>query len=186
MFWRNFKRNEQGVAAIEFAMLLPVIILIFVGTVEVSRYVLMNQKVENAAHSVVDIINRHFQITGDDIERIVNTVPLMVEPFDSAGVEVVITSIHVPEGETEPTTKWQCDFSSGKSLVSSGEGAIPNLPQLELEERDQIITGEIFIKYDPIMDNKIVRDTLGLTTEGMYKIHIARPRFGAFELDPDC
>ena len=177
MFWRRFKQNEQGVAAIEFALLLPLMVLIFVGAVEVSRYVLMHQKVDNAAHSVVDIINQHFQITADDIETIVGTVPLMVEPFDSAGVQVVITSIHVPVGKDEPTTKWQCDFASGRSIVSAGEGESPNLPQLELEERDQVITGEIFINYDPILDNKIVRDVLGLTKDGLYKVHIARPRF---------
>ena len=71
------------------------------------------------------------------------------------------------------------------SRISSGKGAEPYLPQLDLVERDQVLTVEIFLNYVPLIDNDIVRDVLGLTEEGVYKMTVARPRFGSFEFEPE-
>lgn len=177
-------RDQAGVALIEFAFMAPILILLVYGIVEVTRYVQMHQKLDNAGHTLVDVLTQNLNLSLADISDVVATTPSLVAPFDAEGVSVIITSIAVPEHETTPTTLWQVTDGTGQSRISSGKGYEPSLPQLQLVERDQVLTVEIFLQYRPMMDSTLIRNVLGLDEEGVYKLNIARPRYGAFEFEP--
>jgi hypothetical protein len=184
-FLERFYRDEGGVAFIEFVFMLPVFIIIFYGLIEVSRLIQMHQKMGNAAHAVTDLINQNFNISNALINEYASTLPALVSPFDSEGVGMIVTAIEVPLTATQPITAWQRE--SGKvrsSRISGGQGAVPTLPSLSLVPGDQVIAVEIFLDYRPILDNDTVRTMLGISPEGVYKVSIARPRFGAFNLPP--
>lgn len=51
-----FMRAETGVAALEFALVLPVLMVLFMGTVEVSRYYLIFKRVSNTAASMAQLL----------------------------------------------------------------------------------------------------------------------------------
>jgi Flp pilus assembly pilin Flp len=55
---KRIRTNEQGVSMIEFALLLPILIVILLGTVEITRMVLFHQKLDNATARVADLITR--------------------------------------------------------------------------------------------------------------------------------
>ncbi len=171
---------------IEFAFLLPILILMFYGIVEVSRYIQMHQKVDNAGRALVDLLNQNLNLTAATVNDLMGTVPDMVAPFDANGVGVIVSSIKVQEFETEPTTLWQMSYGEIRngSLVTKGKGEPAFLPQLRMVERDQVLTVELFLAYRPLLDTNIVRTVLGLTEQGVYKLNIARPRYGAFEFEP--
>ncbi len=46
------RRDERGIAAIEFAMVLPVMILFVIAVFDVSKAMILNQQVYNAAHTI--------------------------------------------------------------------------------------------------------------------------------------
>jgi len=184
-FAQTFARDERGVAMIEFAFLLPVLVIIFYGLIEVSRLIQMHQKVGNAAHAITDLINQNFNISNALINEYASTLPAMVSPFDSDGVGMTVTAVQVPLTGTEPTTVWQRESGVVRaSRVSAGQGAVPKLPSLALVPGDQVIAVEVFLDYRPILDNDIVKGILGVPADGVYKVSVARPRFGAFNLPP--
>lgn len=182
----SFCKDDRGVAMIEFAFLVPILALMFYGIVEVSRYIQVHQKLDNAASTLLDLLNQNLNLTLDSINTLVDTVPAMIAPYDASDIGVIITSIQVPQGSTTPTTLWQVTSGNIRagSRISSGKGDEPDLPQLPLVERDQVLTVEIFLQYRPLVNNDIVRTILGLTPEGLYKVSIARPRYGSFQFEP--
>lgn len=186
-FLRRFTRDEHGLAFIEFAFLLPILMTLFYGIVEVSRLVQMNQKIGNASHQMVDLINQNMNLSLNLLDAYTDTLPAMVAPYDANGVGVVISCIKVEEGTTDPITQWQ--YVGGTkprpSRISGGKNQPPDPSKIPpLVESDQIITVEIFLDYRPILDNDVVGSILGLDEEGVYRVSIARPRFGAFEFEP--
>jgi Flp pilus assembly protein TadG len=58
LFTRTLRTNQQGVAAIEFALILPILILLLFGTTEMTRYLLTMQKVEKAAYVMTDSLGQ--------------------------------------------------------------------------------------------------------------------------------
>ena len=52
----RFLRDRRGVAAIEFALILPILVLLCLGCFEVPRYVLIWQRIERAASGVSDLV----------------------------------------------------------------------------------------------------------------------------------
>ena len=182
---RRFRCNESGVALIEFALILPFLMIIFYGTIELTRYIQMIQKMDNATSALTDLVNRNFNLSNDSLQKIANAAPAMLQPFSSAGVGLIITAIQHDAGTTQPTTKWQRPyFAAPASKISAGKNNRPNLPQLELQERDQVITVELFLVYKPILNIAVTQSLLGLENNSVYRMNVARPRYGAFELEP--
>jgi len=193
---RTFTRDERGLALIEFAFVMPLLVLVFYGGLEVTRYILMNQKLDNASHTVADLINQNLNIDGPTLTAVVDALGEMVKPYDAADVGVIVTNIRVPAPENpgdpakEPETFWQCSYGNvrgGSKIAGGGEGGAVSLPDLELLEKEQVMVVEVYLDYKPILDNDAIRELLGLNeTQGIYKRSLARPRFGTFEFAPSC
>jgi Flp pilus assembly protein TadG len=49
---RTFNKSEEGLALIEFAFAIPVLIILFIGVVELTRYVLIVQKIEKSVSQI--------------------------------------------------------------------------------------------------------------------------------------
>lgn len=185
----NLGKNERGVAMIEFAFILPILILLFYGVVELTRNILMHQKLDNATHTVIDIINQNLNLRCEDLSQIAGVVPDIISPYDGSGYGVVVTSVKVPTDSVTPQTWWQESFGNargGSKISSGGDGDPVTMPDMNLKEREQVIAVEVYLSYKPIINNDVVRDMLGLTEEGVYKRAFMRPRYGTFEFKPDC
>ena len=79
-----FNKNEDGVAAIEAALILPVAILMFVGIFEVGQMLLLNQKVYAASHMVGDLLTRKTILDNDDMKEAYAAGQMIVDPFQLA------------------------------------------------------------------------------------------------------
>ena len=55
--FRHFSRADGGVAAIEMALVLPFLVLLFLGTVEISRYYLISKRANNVAASMAQLLS---------------------------------------------------------------------------------------------------------------------------------
>ena len=52
---RRIARNNSGVAAVEFAMIVPIMFLLFVGSVEFSQAITVDRRVTQVASSTADL-----------------------------------------------------------------------------------------------------------------------------------
>jgi len=57
-FISRLRRNEQGVAAIEFAVISPILVLLFFGAVELSNLLIADSKMRNVAASTADLLTQ--------------------------------------------------------------------------------------------------------------------------------
>lgn len=104
--------DSRGTAAIEFAILLPLLLLMFFGAFEVSRYILVVRKVENVANDVNFILSREgtiHDINGDGsvstnsedagrIERFVEALtPILMAPYSTDNYEMELRLVARPE-----------------------------------------------------------------------------------------
>ncbi len=71
-FLRSYLDNHKGVAAIEFALIAPVMIAMYLGLSEVSMLVSVDRNVSHTASVVADLATQEDSMDSTDIENIFN------------------------------------------------------------------------------------------------------------------
>lgn len=178
----NFWRDNRGVAAVEAALLLPVLLTTFIGCTEVTFKIWSTQKVEKLAVTIADVITQSQTVSIDGLQEVVKASDRIMDPFafDDEGV-IFISSVYVPQDETVAKINWQCkvdgSFSALSKLGQVGDNAILP-PDLTLVERDNVIVAEVYYRYTPIMPGLMFDEAI------VYRRAFFKPRLGALTNTP--
>lgn len=103
--WRKFRRAESGLAAVEFALIAPVLVTLLLGTVELSNALNAHQKVTLLASTGADLVAQATSVSSSDMSNIFAAVDAVIYPFAAANAEIVISSI-VSDGNGNGTVAW--------------------------------------------------------------------------------
>ena len=179
---RRFARDQHGVAAMEFALCAPLLMTLFVGGYEISRYLIVTLKVEKTAFTVADVVSQSSALTLSEMNQYVSAATQIMLPYSFAADGRVIVSSVYQTGTTPPSTvRWQ--YSGGGSLVRSSQvgnvnGAASLPTGMTLADRENVIVAEVFYRYQPYF-------TLGvLSPRDIYHTAIFKPRLGALTSPP--
>ncbi len=181
---RKLRRDNRGVAAIEFALMLPMLLALLIGCLEVTFKIWSTQKAEKLAVTLSDVIAQSTAVTGGDLQSLIGAVDKIMDPFpfgDDEG-KIIISSLYVPQDETEATVNWQCSYPAGGLSANSrlgGKGATANLPTgFTLAEKDNVIVTEIFYRYQPIAPGLMFDEAI------VYRRAMFKPRLALLVTDP--
>jgi Flp pilus assembly protein TadG len=173
---RRFAKGEQGVTAIEFALVLPVVLLIMLGSFEVPRYVLLYQKISRTSAGVSDLVAQADEpLTGNQMQDIFLAANTMMQPYDVvANGKIIVTSINNPNGGGVALT-WQKDNggkNGGKPAVDSQSRiTVAGLANdLKPAANEELLTAEVFFQYAPVFP------TLIYNGSQLYSVSYTRPR----------
>ncbi|HXI86193.1 MAG TPA: TadE/TadG family type IV pilus assembly protein [Parvularculaceae bacterium] len=107
-------RSRAGLAATEFALILPIMTLTFFGMLESSDAFMENRRVANASNALADLISQETEGTTADIDNVMTGVTTMLEPTADSGIVVKIESVHVdPNNANQLLVDWSRDNSGG-------------------------------------------------------------------------
>ncbi|MDX2073350.1 MAG: TadE/TadG family type IV pilus assembly protein [Alphaproteobacteria bacterium] len=173
---------RRGVAATEFAVALPFLLVLMLGGIEISRYVIIHQKLEKVAYTIADVVSQSDTITTAQLNQAVIAAATIMEPYDFSPDGVVFISSVYKSGSNAPTVRWQ--YSGGGALSASSQigavGAVAAMPNgLVLNPSDNVIISEVFYRYQPFLTGGVFADD-----EDLYKVTIFKPRLGALTTPP--
>ncbi|MGB6889876.1 MAG: TadE/TadG family type IV pilus assembly protein, partial [Xanthobacteraceae bacterium] len=101
----RFAASTRGVAAIEFAMVLPVLATLFLATLDGGRALAVYMKVRAATYSLDAIANQYKTIASTDMTTIVGATATILAPYSSSPAIVTISQITV-NSATNATVAW--------------------------------------------------------------------------------
>jgi hypothetical protein len=179
---RNIWHNEHGVAAVEAALLFPVLLTLFIGCTEITFKIWSTQKAEKLAVTLADVVAQGQTVSKEDMEYMVEASDNIMDPFDF-GVDgvIIISSVYVAQEQTDAKVNWQCKMPGSFNALSKVGlvGANADLPdELTLAERDNVIVAEIFYKYKPIAPGLMFDESI------VYRRAFFKPRLGALTNSP--
>ncbi len=179
--FRRFLRAEGGIAIEEFALLLPVLMTLFYGTVEVSRYILITQKVEKLAHTIADVTSQEQTATKTTLDQVLAASGNIMDPYTmTTNGTVFITSLYKAPS-ANPTVSWRYQ-GGGTYSASSKLGTVGNTPSMPagftFDDRENVIAAEVYFQFSPLISSQF----FGTTT--IYRAAFYKPRFGALLTAP--
>jgi Flp pilus assembly protein TadG len=180
--WTRLLGQERGTVIAEFALMLPVLMLILLGCYESARAILLHQKLDRAAASVADLVAQSQTVSLDILADIYTAAEEQTQPFDLAGEgRVIVTSIYRANGALTPTIVWQANSGTGPTVTSSlgQDGEVPTLPDgFTVDEDENVIVAEVFYDYTAFLYQ-------GLFEEGIVDHRtFARPRGALLTVPP--
>ena len=100
-------RKDAGVAAIEFVIVLPVLLLLFFGMINLTSYISTLRKTNATAELVTDLVSRHDgTITSSAIDDYFNAAALLFLPASADGLQVQLYSYHDDDGNGVADLRW--------------------------------------------------------------------------------
>ena len=102
----RYKRNEDGVAAIEAAFVFPVLLVLLLGVLDMGRGIMCNQKTIRASQVVADLITREATIDAAGITEAINAGTLSLLPYNDANLAFDVISIRFPADDAAEIV-WQ-------------------------------------------------------------------------------
>src|ERR1700722_14136805 len=89
-------RNTSGIAAVEFAMVLPIMLVLFFGTVEISNGVAVYRKVTMMAHTLSDLTSQSQEVqSATDLPNFFAASTGVMMPYSSSPITQNIAEIWV-------------------------------------------------------------------------------------------
>jgi len=170
--------ERRGGVMAEFAAAIPVLALMLMGGVEVSRYALLNQRLDRLATVMGDLVSQEESVTQADLNAIFAATSSVAWPFDMTNSgNVIISSMSIPPPPAAAVAKITWQRHSGNLAVSSkfgAENATPTLPNgLSIGTNQTIIAAEVFYHFKPFLIGTLVPE------QNVYYRAFFRPRVGA-------
>ena len=153
---RDLCNDTKGVAAIEFAMIVPLMLVLFFGTVEFSSGVAVDRKVTLMARTLSDLTSQNISVTDTQLTNIFNASTGIMTPYSAAEVKSTITELYV-----DPTTKVARVQWSVGSDVHAEKDILPIPPALQVGG-SYLIFSEVSYLYKPTVGYVMAKDGINL------------------------
>jgi len=157
--------DQRGVTAVEFAVLLPFMLTLYLGGVEVSQGVAMDRKVTMTVRAVADLAAQTTSISNSDMTNILNAAAAVVAPYSSTLLQVKVSSVTI-NSQGQATIVWSDALNTTPRTV----GSSVTLPTALNVASTTVIWGEVTYAYTPTI-GYVLTGTMNLSD----KIYM-RPR----------
>ncbi len=114
---RRFADEESGVSAVEFAVLLPLMLTLYLGGVEVTQAVSADRKVTLIAHAVADLTAQASGVATADMQNIMTAGSAIAWPYNTANLTMVVSSVLI-DANGNATVDWS--YASAGATKRSG------------------------------------------------------------------
>jgi Flp pilus assembly protein TadG len=123
---RRWAISEDGVAAVEAAMIFPILLVMLLGVFDMGNAILANQKAIRSSQVVADLVTRARSVNSTDIDEAVEAGRLAFEPLDSSSYGVDIISMRFDASAT-PQIVWR--ETQGMSPVANPQAHVGSLAE---------------------------------------------------------
>lgn len=166
--WRRFRHDTVGVAAVEFAMVLPLMLLACFGMVDVVQALMAKRKVTQLTLTIADLTARAASVTPNDVNGIFDAALAIMMPLDASQASMVVSSV-VIDSKGVAKVCW----SSQRKGTELAAGSAVTLPDSVRVPSTSVIMAQASYHYTPTL-GYVLTGTLTLGNNPIY----TRPRAG--------
>ena len=145
-FLGRFGVDRRGVSAVEFALLAPVMIVIYFGLAEVCQAFMAQKRAGHVNAMVGDLIAQNEAVTDATIDDAFEISTLIMRPFPDTGLGQRVTSIIRTDGVDRVV------WSRGKHMDALEADDPVDVPDGLIENGQTIIMTEVEYQYDSPVD----------------------------------
>jgi Flp pilus assembly protein TadG len=147
----------RGVAAIEFAVIFPVMLVMFFGTVEFSSGVAVDRKVTLVARTLSDLTSQSISVADTDLTNFFAASYGILTPYSSTPTKATITELHIDPTSLAARVQWS------KGTAPRASGSIVTIPTALAVADTYLIFSEVSYLYTPTVGYVMAKAGINLS-----------------------
>ena len=161
-----FVRDKAGVSAVEFALVLPFMLLLLFGSTELLQVVLIDRQVTLTASTVANIVAQYTTISASqDMPDVLNASVQIFSPNPSSNAQVVVSLVTI-DSRGNATVTWSQTLNG----TARRTGAVVTVPASLKIPNTSLVFSEVAYSYVPVFD------FLHFGTFSLYELVFMGPR----------
>lgn len=147
---RRFHGNHQGVAAVEFALLLPVMIVLYIGGVEVTDGLAIKRKVSHISSALSDLVAQDQSLDASEMSAILDAATAMIMPYSASLLSIRATGVSL-DSSGKATVLW----SQVRNASCQAVATHLTIPAALAQPSTFLVHVEIGYAYTPMVGSHI-------------------------------
>lgn len=165
---RRFRGARDGVAAVEFAYIAPILLVMLMATFEISRAVSIDRRLNAVSAMASELVAREESVDQEDLKNIYRSLAHALKPYNDGSLVVRLIQVRTDtSGDTK--VEWSTEISTA-SVTETGEGSTPSLStpysqctnysiDSDLQQNGtRVVVAEVGYNYAPIFGDFVYRD----------------------------
>jgi Flp pilus assembly protein TadG len=177
---RRLRRDDAGVAAIEFAFIAPIMFFMFVGTVELSQAITVDRRVMVVASTTSDLVAREDKIKESQIDTYMEVIKVLLSPYDADPLRISILAVGAKAKanptDPEPTDPkkicWEYHYPKNTTSGYSVNDAY-DLPTGIVDAGGSVIVAEVAYTYTPLIFSYFIKAAFPLAEKFYLKPRVS-------------
>ena len=151
----RFVCQDGGTAAVEFALILPIMVVLWIGGVEVTQGLSVDRRLNNLSSAIGDLSARSKVLQYSDIDNIFDIAPGAMFPYSTTGLQMRVTAINISSGGNA-SVAWS--RAEGTTTYADNQNMNGLVPAALRVPDSQVIMSEVFHTYSPAVGYVITGD----------------------------
>lgn len=165
---RALAGSKAGVAAVEFAMVLPVMVLMYLGMTELTFGVNTDRRITLLSRTLADLAGRATSMSSAEMDTIFAAAMSVMSPYKSDQAKMVVSSIVVKDtgqkdAQNKPILKGTVCWSSARGPGASAlaKGSPMAIPEGFQTADSSFILADVSMAYGPVFGAEILKTVSG-------------------------
>jgi Flp pilus assembly protein TadG len=144
---RNLWVDVRAVAAVEFAIVLPFMLLLWVGGVELGDALAISVKVSETAHTVADLVSRNACVNSSSLSTMLGASSATIAPYPGGNATIVVSEVST-DASGNATVTWSTALNGTPRTVTQPM-TLPASLGTPSPANISMILGEVTYQYTP-------------------------------------
>jgi Flp pilus assembly protein TadG len=160
----RWKGDATGMAAVEFAFIVPIMGVMFIGAVELSQAIIVDRRVTQIASTTADLVAQEPDtISQTKIADIMKAGSFIMAPYTQNPLQIVVRELQSSTtSATSVKQSWLCTFNgTGSTLTCACSNLTAAVPANLVGTNDAVIVSQVTYAYKPLVFDYFMKKNYG-------------------------
>jgi Flp pilus assembly protein TadG len=121
--WRRFGRDRRGVAAIEFALVVPIVIVVYAVGFEIAEAATVYRKLTDTTVQLANVTAQYTTMTTTDTSNVMSASAQIMSPYSTGSLTIVMSLLTTNAAGTSTTVTWSQAYQT--TALAKGTAMTP-------------------------------------------------------------